>query len=163
VASRERNFLAWASKDGYFDPGQLPIDGVLKQATSDDENEFRSGLNMLQSMHVHGRKEAGVFLLGLLVACDDTWEKRTAIVEALKLVETKGCVELLFSELRRVKSSNTTRRYLTTIVNVLEHMPYELVSDGFADLASDLSFSPKMRAKFEAALENCVYHGTDSF
>lgn len=38
------------TKEGYFDPAQFPIDGVLKQALSDDDQEFRTGLNMLRSI-----------------------------------------------------------------------------------------------------------------
>jgi hypothetical protein len=90
---------AWITKDGFFDPGQCPIDGVLKQAISDDEHEFRSGLNMLQSMHAHGRQEAGVFLLGLLVACDgrgccgiisDNWFSSRATVPAACSLSCRG-------------------------------------------------------------------------
>ncbi len=33
-------------------------------------------------------------------------------------------------------------------------MPSELIDDGFDALAEDRSFSPKMRAKFRAVLEN---------
>ena len=109
----------WITKEGFFDPARFPIDGVLKQALSDDDQQFRTGLNLLGSMYVHGRQEAGVFLLGLLVTCDDDWERRIRIVEALKGIDTKPCADLLFGELRRVKSSNTTRRYLTAVIKVL--------------------------------------------
>src|SRR5947209_79471 len=111
--------VPWLTAAGYFDPAQFPIDKVLKQAISPDEKQFRSGVTMLQSMYHHGRAEAGLFLLGLLLTADDNWERRIAIVEALKSVETKACADLLFGELNRVKSSNTTRRYLTTIIKVL--------------------------------------------
>jgi hypothetical protein len=70
--------VPWITKEGYFDPAQFPIESVLKQAFSDDDQEFRTGLNMLRSMYGHGRTEAGVFLLGVLVNCDDSWEKRIA-------------------------------------------------------------------------------------
>ena len=76
--------VPWITKEGFFDPAKFPIDSVLKHALSDDDREFRSGLNMLGSMYGHGRTEAGVFLLGLLVNCDDNWEKRIKIVEAMK-------------------------------------------------------------------------------
>src|SRR5208337_4970512 len=95
----------WITKEGFLDPAQFPIDGVLKQALSDDAQQFRSGLNMLGSMYVHGRAEARVFLLGLLVNCEDNWENRITIVEAMKFIHTKPCANLLFSELKRVKSS----------------------------------------------------------
>jgi hypothetical protein len=63
--------VPWITKEGYFDPTKFPIDSVLKQAISDDDGEFRSGLRTLGLMNSQGRKEAGVFLLGLLVTCGD--------------------------------------------------------------------------------------------
>jgi hypothetical protein len=105
-------------------------------------------------MYGHGRAEAGVFLLGLLVNCEDNWEKRIKIVEARKGIDTKPCADLLFAELKRVKSSNTTQRYLMTVIKALSYMPSELVQAGFEALAEDRSFSPKMRDKFRAVLEN---------
>ena len=107
---------------------------------------------MLRSMYEHGRKEAGVFLLGVLVNCEDNWEKRIRIVEAMTGFHTKPCADLLFGELKRVKSSNTTRRYLGAVIKVLSLMPTELIERGFETLAEDRSLSPKMRDKFRAVL-----------
>jgi hypothetical protein len=149
--------VPWITKEGYFDPAQFPIDSVLKQALSDDDQEFRTGLNLLRSMYGHGRTEAGVFLLGVLVNCEDIWEKRITIVEAMTGMHTKPCARLLFGELKRVKSSNTTRRYLGAVIKVLSYMPLELIEEGFETLAEDRSFSPKMRDKFRAVLEERVF------
>jgi hypothetical protein len=146
--------LPWVTKDGFLDLAQLPIDGVLKQALSDDEQQFRSGLNLLGSMYVHGRQEAGVYLFGLLVNCEDQWDRRIRIVEALKGIDTKPRAGLLLGELTRVRSSNTTRRYLTTVMRVLSSMPSELIQAGFESLAQDKSFSQKMRDKFKAVLRD---------
>ena len=143
----------WITKEGYFDPGKFPIDSALKQALSDDHQEFRSGLNLLASMYGHGRTEAWIFLVGLLATCEDNWDKRISIVEAMRGIDTKPIADLLFSELKRVKSSNTTRRYMETLIKVLSRMPLELVKEGFEALAEDKSFSPKMRDKFRAVLE----------
>ena len=153
--------VPWITKEGFLDPAQFPIDIVLKQALSDDDRQFRSGLNMLGAMYVHGRSEVGVFLLGLLVNSDDNWEKRIKIVEAMKGIDTKPCADLLFGELKRVKSSNTTRRYLEAVIKVLSDMPSELNEEGFRTLAEDRSFSPKMRDKFRAVLEKRLFedHG----
>jgi len=145
--------VPWITKEGNLDLAQFPIDGVLKQALSEDDQEFRTGLSMLSSMCRHGRTEAGVFLMGVLLNCEDHWEKRIRIVESMKFIKTKPCADLLFSELKRVKSSNTTRRYLGAVINVLSDMPSELIEDGFQTLAEDRSFSPKMRDKFRAVLE----------
>jgi hypothetical protein len=149
--------VQWITKEGYFDPAQFPIDGVLKQALSEDDQEFRTGLSMLGSMYGHGRMEAGVFLLGVLVNCEDNWERRIKIVEAMTGIHTKPCADLLFGELKRVKSSNTTRRYLGAVIRTLSSMPTELVEEGFETLAEDRSFSPKMRDKFREVLERLLY------
>jgi len=109
-------------------------------------------VGLLRTMCGHGRREAGIFLLGLLLASDDNLERRGLIVEALGVVRTKPCADLLFAELRRVKSSNTTRRYLAMVIKVLASMPRELIEDGFADLAADKCFSQKMRDKFRAVI-----------
>ncbi len=153
--------VPWITKDGNLDLTRFPIDNVLKQALSQDDQEFRTGLNLLTSMCAYGRMEAGVFLMGVLQNCDDNWEKRIAIVAAMKFIKTKPCADLLFSELKRVKSSNTTRRYLTTVIEVLSSMPSELIEAGFRALAEDNSFSPKMREKFRAVLERRLFgnHG----
>jgi len=151
----------WITKEGFFDSTKFPIDNVLKHALSDDDRVFRSGLKTLRLMTHEGRIEAGVFLLGLLVNCDDNWEKRIKILEAMKGIDTKPCANLLFSELKRVKSSNTSRRYLGAVIKVLSDMPPELIEDGFQTLAEDRSFSPKMREKFRAVLEKRLFgdHG----
>jgi hypothetical protein len=59
--------------------------------------------------------------------------------------------------LKRVKSSNTTRRYMETLIKVLSRMPLELVKEGFEALAEDKLFSPKMRDKFRAVLEKRLF------
>jgi hypothetical protein len=149
--------VSWVTKEGYFDPTQFPIDSVLKQALSDDHQQFRSGLSLLRSMVGYGRTEAGVFLFGLLVNCDNNWEKRISIVEAMMGIHTKPCADLLFGELKRVKSSNTTRRYLAAVIKVLSSMPSKLIEEGFQTLAEDKSFSPKMRDKFRAVVEKRLF------
>ncbi len=149
----DANKVPWLTSEGFFDPAKFPIDGILRQALSKNEDQFHSALAMLQSMYHHGRQEAGVFLLGMLATWDDNWEQRIAIVEALKALETQACADLLFRELKRVKCSNSTRRYLAAIIRVLVKMTSELVLPGFRLLASDNFFTPKMRKKFQAIIE----------
>jgi hypothetical protein len=104
-------------------------------------------------MYSHERHEAGVLLVGLRVAGDgDALRGRETMGETLADVRTQPCADLLFGELRRVKSSNTTRGYLATVIKALKSMPLELIEDGFTELAADKSFSQKMRAKFRDIL-----------
>jgi len=102
--------VSWITEDGSLDAAKFPIEGILQQAMESDRTKFKSGLAMLGLMHRSGRKEAGVFLMGLLAASEENWERRLPIVEALRNVQTDACARLLFAELRRVRSSNTTRR-----------------------------------------------------
>jgi len=143
--------VPWITKDGLLDVAKLPFEGILMQAMASDAETFHSGVVILRMMYERGRKEAGVFLLGLLVASDDDLDRRLMIVEVLSSVQTEACARLLFAELRRIKSSNTTRRYLISVIKVLAAMPAELVQEGFEALAEDSSFSYRMRGKFRAA------------
>ena len=143
--------LPWLTREGYLDLTKLPLESSYRQALSEDRDEARSALRVLRSAAGTGRKDAAVFLLGLLVhAGPEDWEVRSEIADALRDVPAPSCSALLFSELRRVKSSNTTRRYLATVLRTLAHFPLDLVREGLEALAEDKTFSPKMRARFHA-------------
>ena len=145
------------TEDGFRDPAQFPIDSVLKQALSDDRREFQSAVSLLRSMYNYDRMEAGVFLIGLLLTCGDNWEKRRAIATALFDVQTEVCVNVLFAEFKRVKHTNSTRRYLKEVIEVLSCMPPPLVLPGLEELLAESSLSPWMRAKVESALSDLAY------
>ncbi|MFI5377996.1 MAG: hypothetical protein ACHRHE_01705 [Tepidisphaerales bacterium] len=149
--------VPWITEKGFFDPAQFPIDAVLKQALSDDPQEFRSAVGLLRSMSDHGRNEAGIFLLGLLISRGDDWEDREVIVRALLDVKTQSCADLLFGELTRVKSTNTTRRYLRAVIDTLSAMPPALVRSGFENLAENKSFTHRMRTIFKNVLDQMDY------
>ena len=145
------------TEDGFCDPAQFPIDSVLKQALSDDRRDFHSAVSLLRSMYNHDRKEAGVFLIGLLLTCGDNCEKRRAIATTLFDVQNEGCVNVLLGELKRVKNTNSTRRYLNEVIDVLSCMPPPLVLPGLEELIADNSLPPRMRAKVESARNDLAY------
>jgi hypothetical protein len=149
--------VPWLTDDGYIDIAQLPIDSVLKQAAGDDPRQVHSALGVLGCICSLGRREAGLFLIGLLVTCDDDWEKRREIVRALRSVETEACAKALFGELKRVKSTNTSRRYLKEVIDCLARMPSKLVLEGFLDLVGDHSFTHRMRSRFREVLDDLEY------
>ena len=155
--------LPFITEEGFLDLGKLPIESILKQALSPDPQQCESAVSLLGSVCRHERPEAGVFLIGLLAISGDDWEKRTVIVKALGGMQSEACVSILFDELRRIKSSNTTRRYLKEVIKVLSRMPPELVQDGFESLLEDRSFTPRMRKKFEAVLEEMEYKRFSGF
>jgi hypothetical protein len=143
--------VPWLTEDG-LDLTKYPIDSVLRQTLSQRDPEFRTGCNLLGSMAAHGRVEAGTFLVGLLEYYAADLERLEAVVEQLSYFHHESSVRALLRELRRVKSSNTTRRYLNRVLRSLSRYPHRLSGEGLEELASDSAFSPKMRAKFRAVL-----------
>jgi len=145
-------------EEAFRDPEFGSIDPVVKLAMSQDHDEYTWAISLLRNMYEFRRDEAGVFLIGLLLTCGNNWEKRLAIVKILSHVQTAACVSLLFDELTRVRNTNSTRRYLRALVDVLSDMPTRLVHSGFRALAEDKSFSHRMRSVFQHALDGLNDH-----
>lgn len=144
--------VPWITKEGYLDLTKFPMDSILKQAVRDNEEELRSACQILDSMACAGRTEAGVFLYGLLRFYGEDLVKKGFVVKALRDVHTAQTAEILFDELNRTESSNTTRVYINTILDSIERLPLEMVEDGLEKLQSDSRWSHKMKHKFKRVL-----------
>jgi len=92
--------------------------------------------------------------MGLLAGAPDDWEWRTAIVEALHGFDIEGCARLLFSELRAVKGSNTTRRYRDAVLKTLATLSAGLTCAGFAAMLEDATCSQRTRDKVRCILNS---------
>ena len=68
-------------------------------------------------------------------------------------METEACVDVLLGELRTVKSTNSTRRYLQAVIGTLSGMPPKLVRSKLQALAEELSLTPWVRTRIHAALD----------
>lgn len=145
--------VPWITAEGAFDPAKFPIDSTLRKCVSSNSDEFRTGCRLLSTMVAHGRVEAGIFLLGLLRYFEGDLNALGVVVENLGEFQNARCAAELFAELRRVPSSNTTRRYLDSVIRTLVRFPPDIVRESFWKLSGDSAFSPKMRAKFRAAAE----------
>lgn len=139
--------VQWLTEHG-IDMSRVPIDSILRQALSSDDEQFRTGCTLLNSMSHLGRAEAGVFLLGLLLHYSDDYARLTAIAEALASFPAVATVDALASELRRVKGSSATRGYLRRIIDTLERFPAQLVDEKIVELA----FDPQVGARFRQRL-----------
>jgi len=96
-----------------------------------------------------GRVDAGVFLLGLIWRHSNEYSRLVLIVNALESFERPETVKALASELRRVKGSSLTRRYLRRIIEVLGRFPSELAGETIEQLSMD----PTVGAKFREHLK----------
>lgn len=74
-------------------------------------------------MAARGRSEAGVYLTGLLRYHATDLTRLELVAEQLGHFCHESSAEALLAEVRRVKSSNTTRRYLDRVLRSLERFP----------------------------------------
>ena len=144
--------VPWLTEKG-LDLSRVPIDSVLRQALSPDEEEFRTGCSLLSSMSYVGRIEAGVFLVGLLRQYPENYGRLTLIAEALWSFPSMATVDALASELRRVKGSSSTRGYLRRIIRTLELLPAQLVQQQIQELSTD----PQVGARFRQHLRAIAF------
>ncbi|MBI3373544.1 MAG: hypothetical protein HY017_17600 [Betaproteobacteria bacterium] len=134
----------WLTEQG-LELSRFPIDSILRQALSQNEEEFRSGCTLLSSMSHGGRVEAGVFLLGLLRQYPEDYGRLTLIAEALGSFPTAATVDAFASELRRVKGSSATRGYLRSIISALERFPAQLADEKILELSTDQQVGARFR------------------
>lgn len=144
--------VPWITAEGTVDLAKFPIDSILRQALAPDFGQFRSACTLLGSIAGGGRLEAGVYLVGLLRYYASDLQRLEVVAEQLAHFPHESSAHALFAEVRRIRSSNTTRRYLDRVLRSLAGFPAHLVDPGLQDLADDTSFSQKMRAKFRDAL-----------
>jgi hypothetical protein len=149
--------VPWITKDGYFDFTKFPIDPILNQSLSNEEQSFRSACSILASMHSAGRPEAAVYLYGLFVLNKDDIKRKELIIEASGQVKTTGMAAILFDELHRIESSSSTRVYIDLILKNLSHFPLSLVKDGFDKLLDQERWSYRMKQKFRKILDQIRY------
>jgi hypothetical protein len=136
--------------DFYFDPATYPLEKVLKKALSREDRDFHTACQLLIARKEHAEDEVIVVFLGLLAFYSDNLARLTSIVGFLRIVPSEATAERLFAELRRVKSANTTRGYLSAVLDSLAEYPLSLTGDRFAELSEDPAFSQRRRAQFRA-------------
>lgn len=139
--------LPWLTDQG-IDMKKVPLEHNFKTAVGPDPKRARDSIRVLGCASSYGRKEATVFLMGLLAFLrEDDLATRIVVVENLGTAMTEHCARVLFSELRKVRCSNTTRRYVNAMISVLERFPTELIQSGFESLAHDPTVSPSVKQK----------------
>ena len=154
---RKEYNIPWLTKEGYVDCSKYPIEHPIKDSLSNDAQKFRDACRLLGSMSYEGRKDTAIFLFGLICYYSNDIKKLEIIVENLRYFKTKECANFLFGEIERIKSSNTTRIYINTIIDVLCSFPFDLVLEKFIEFSENKKFSYKMRNKFLAAAEELEY------
>ena len=149
--------IPWLTEEGYIDYSKYPIEHPAKDSLSSDEQKFRNACKLLRSMSNKGRKDAAIFLFGLICYYNNDIKRLEIIAENLGYFKTKECANFLFGEIERVKSSNTTRKYINTIIDTLRYFPSDLILEKFIEFSENKKFSYRMRNKFLAIVEELEY------
>ena len=141
-------FPRWMTAEGTLDLAELPIDGILKQAIDPEFERFRSAYGLLGCMAGAGRREAGLYLIGLLGLYPSDLQRLEVIA---------GAAWAFFPRVVREPTlgrdpARQKFEYHSAILGPAV-LPLYLVKSGLEGLAEDTSFSPKMRAKFRNCCE----------
>lgn len=148
--------VPWLTKDGIV-MRLLPLEGNYRRAAEGNEQEMLDSCTVLGSCARDGRKDATVFLLGLLCYVpEDSWNVKASIVSQLEHARDVDSIPFLTRELRTVRSSNTTRRYLDAVLKALRYMPKDAVLDQLQALSLDSNLTPKMRQKIENTIDSVL-------
>lgn len=133
-----------------FDPATYPLEKVVQKALSPEDGDFNTACHLLMARIDRARDEVIVVFLGLLAIYSDNLGRLTLIVRLLRILPSQATAQRLFGELRRVKSNNKSRAYLSAVLDTLAEYPPSLTEDWFAELAEDRAFSQRRRAQFQA-------------
>jgi hypothetical protein len=135
-----------------FNPRELPIDSILRQAVGDDADSAGAAWGVLGMLAGQGRPEAGIFLLGLMRLHGDDLARMAVLVRAVSSFPSRAAAEALKGELYRVPSTPATRTYLNEVLRSLMRLPSNLSREALETLACDKTLSVKWRRRFEEAL-----------
>jgi hypothetical protein len=135
-----------------FDLKKIPIEAALHNIIDGADSELRGRCGVLIAMYDAGKKEAAIFLFGLMAHNYTNMARKEIIVKALGNIETKECANILFRELRDIESNNSTRGYIDTVLKSISRLPLDMISEGIKSLLNDKKWSYKMKAKFDDIL-----------
>jgi len=148
----KKSNVPWTRNDGGIDFKKIPIEAALNNVIDGNNDELRGRCGVLAFMYNEGKKEAAIFLYGLIAQNYNNIARKEIIIKSLKDIETKEAAEILFNELKYIVSDNTTRGYIDEILKALKHYPTEIIKNGFESLLRDKKWSIKMKRKFEEVL-----------
>lgn len=133
----------------------VPLEYNFKVAAGSDRQEVLRSVRILGVATMFGRVEAGVFLMGLLVAArPEDRELRAELVSALRHTRTPACAALLLDQLVSLPESPEYTPLLEILLDVLAEMPMAFIEQRLLALARDERFSQAQRRGFLQVLED---------
>ena len=140
----------------------LPVNSYVEKLEKGDKEEQKKVLRNLGSLSLQGNREAFEVLLNYLKVLPPP-EKieevhiKIDILEDLKRRDAPDqrsrLISLLVEELYKVASNNTTRQWITKILQYLARAPEAEVRQPLETLLKERKFSFRMRGKIEAVLD----------
>ena len=145
-----------------FDLTALPVDPYVEMLKNGDEKKQKQVLYRLGTLVMHGNKGAFEALLDYLKALPppekiEEVHVKIGILDDLKSWATPDqrarLIPLLIEELYKVASNNTTRQWITKILQYLARAPEDEVRQPLETLLKERKFSFRTQQKIVAVLK----------
>jgi len=137
---------------------KLPVDHHAKKLRSKSARERDRAISTLGGLIALGNEAAFQSLLEFLSALGPpaTLEEvhlKIEILESMRVSrDREKAVPCLVDELRRTKSSNTTRQWISAVLEFLAACPYDVIGKPLERMLSEKIFSRRLEGKVKEAL-----------
>lgn len=136
----------------------IPVNNYITQLKDADINKQLQGVSTLGSLALLGNKSARSELIEYFKelnppsTLDEVHFKLKAFRHIENLGKTSDIIPCLIYDLYHIKSNNTTREWISKILQFLEHCPIELIRDPLEKLLSEKKLSYKLKAKIKSTI-----------
>lgn len=144
--------------EAYF--SQVPVEGYLNKLYSSDPEKSREALTSLGGLKCMKNKAAETALLDFFKSLDPPQSlkevkfKREVFGYLRDLTDHPDVLQVLLSDLEKTKSNNTTRQWLTAILDGLRLAPPDQIQDALSDMLKRKLFSHRFKKRIEDLLED---------
>jgi hypothetical protein len=133
----------------------IPVDNHIAQLKDADRNKQLQGVSTLGSLALLGNKHARAELIEYFKKLNppSTLNEVHFKLEVFRHIENLGktsdIIPCLIYELYHIQSNNTTREWISKILQYLEHCPIEMIRDPLENLLSEKILSYKLKTKIK--------------
>ena len=133
----------------------IPVDNHVAQLKDVDRNKQLQGVSTLGSLSLFGNKNARSELIEYFKelnppnTLDEVHFKLKVFRHIENLGKTSDIIPCLIYELYHIQSNNTTREWISKILQYLGYCPIEMIRDPLEKLLSEKKMSYKLKSKIK--------------
>ncbi len=133
----------------------IPIENNLADLNNPDKNKRLQAVSTLGMLANLGNKNAADELteyfkkLSPPNTIDEVHTKLEAFQHIKRMGNEAAIIPLLINDLSRIQSNNTTRKWISEILQYFEHCPIDMIRDPLEKLLKEKKFSHKMKNRIK--------------